>query len=177
VSLCFRFCFNAVTDFAQDEAFLVPCIVAVSQNIAGEFPQAFLLQRLLILKFVQFEDLISSTIEETKDIPEVMSETGKIGMPHKGLFPSRCFHLYVLILVAEIMQKIGQLFLLRTNINTVGSVLDSPVSLDLMPFHFLTHLIECRKSSGFVYLCRREWGLEVLKPPFTAELSGPSALV
>lgn len=32
----------------------------------------------------QFEDLISSTIEETKDIPEVISETGKIGMPHKG---------------------------------------------------------------------------------------------
>jgi len=26
----------------------------------------------------------------------------------------------------EIMQKIGQLFLLRTNINSVGSVLDSP---------------------------------------------------
>lgn len=32
----------------------------------------------------QFEELISSTIEETKDIPEVISETGKIGMPHKG---------------------------------------------------------------------------------------------
>jgi hypothetical protein len=29
------------------------------------------------------------------------------------------------------MQKIGQLFLLRTNINSVGSVLDSPVSLNL----------------------------------------------
>jgi hypothetical protein len=47
-------------------------------------------------------------------------------------------HLYLLILVAEIMQKIGQLFLLRTNINTVGSVLDSPVSLGLLPFHVLT---------------------------------------
>ena len=34
---------------------------------------------------VQFEELISSKIEETKDIPEVISETGKIGMPHKGL--------------------------------------------------------------------------------------------
>jgi uncharacterized Rmd1/YagE family protein len=33
---------------------------------------------------IQFEELISSTIEETKDIPEVISETGKIGMPHKG---------------------------------------------------------------------------------------------
>ncbi len=32
----------------------------------------------------QFEELISSTIDETKDIPEIISETGKIGMPHKG---------------------------------------------------------------------------------------------
>ncbi|KAF8218513.1 DUF155-domain-containing protein [Tricholoma matsutake] len=61
------------------------------------------------VKISLFEELISSTIEETKDIPEVISETGKIGMPHK-----------------EIMQEIGKLFLLRTNINSVGSVLDSP---------------------------------------------------
>ncbi|KAF8189847.1 hypothetical protein K438DRAFT_933374 [Mycena galopus ATCC 62051] len=61
------------------------------------------------VKISLFEELISSTIEETKDIPEVIATTGKVGMPHK-----------------EIMQKIGQLFLLRTNINTVGSVLDSP---------------------------------------------------
>ena len=32
----------------------------------------------------QFEELISSTIDETKDIPEIISETGKINMPHKG---------------------------------------------------------------------------------------------
>ncbi|KAF8633057.1 hypothetical protein AX15_001534 [Amanita polypyramis BW_CC] len=61
------------------------------------------------VKISLFEELISNTIEETKDIPEIISETGKIGMPRK-----------------EIMQKIGQLFLLRTNINSVGSVLDSP---------------------------------------------------
>ncbi|THU81579.1 DUF155-domain-containing protein [Dendrothele bispora CBS 962.96] len=61
------------------------------------------------VKISLFEKLISNTIEETKDIPEIISETGKIGMPHK-----------------EIMQQIGQLFLLRTNINSVGSVLDSP---------------------------------------------------
>ncbi|KAF8970219.1 hypothetical protein BDZ97DRAFT_1792500 [Flammula alnicola] len=61
------------------------------------------------VKISLFEELISSKIEETKDIPEVISETGKVGMPHK-----------------EIMQKIGQMFLLRTNINSVGSVLDSP---------------------------------------------------
>lgn len=36
------------------------------------------------LRTGQFEELISTTIEETKDIPEIISETGKIGMPHKG---------------------------------------------------------------------------------------------
>ncbi|KAF5390100.1 hypothetical protein D9757_003840 [Collybiopsis confluens] len=61
------------------------------------------------VKISLFEKLISNTIEETKDIPELISATGKIGMPHH-----------------EIMQQIGQLFLLRTNINSVGSVLDSP---------------------------------------------------
>ncbi|CAK5272275.1 unnamed protein product [Mycena citricolor] len=61
------------------------------------------------VKISLFEQLISSNIEETKDIPEIIATSGKVGMPHK-----------------EIMQKIGQLFLLRTNINTVGSVLDSP---------------------------------------------------
>jgi len=40
----------------------------------------------------QFEELISSKVEETKDIPEVISETGKIGMPHKGLYPSYDWH-------------------------------------------------------------------------------------
>ncbi|KAH9897036.1 DUF155-domain-containing protein [Cubamyces lactineus] len=61
------------------------------------------------VKISLFEKLISTTIEETKDIPEIISETGKIDMSHK-----------------EIMRKIGELFLLRTNINSVGSVLDSP---------------------------------------------------
>ena len=37
-----------------------------------------------VMFWSQFEELISSTIEETKDIPEIISETGKIGMPHKG---------------------------------------------------------------------------------------------
>ncbi|KAH8115944.1 DUF155-domain-containing protein [Phellopilus nigrolimitatus] len=61
------------------------------------------------VKISLFEGLITSTIENTKDIPEIISETGKVGMPHK-----------------EIMQQIGELFLLRMNINLVGSVLDSP---------------------------------------------------
>ena len=44
----------------------------------------FLLKPSINAASVQFEELISSKIEETKDIPEVISETGKIGMPHKG---------------------------------------------------------------------------------------------
>ncbi|EJD05487.1 DUF155-domain-containing protein [Fomitiporia mediterranea MF3/22] len=61
------------------------------------------------VKISLFEMLISSNIEHTKDVPEIISETGKVGMPHK-----------------EIMQQIGELFLLRMNINLVGSVLDVP---------------------------------------------------
>ncbi|EIW77231.1 DUF155-domain-containing protein [Coniophora puteana RWD-64-598 SS2] len=60
-------------------------------------------------KISLFEELISNKIEDTKDIPDAIIQTGKIGMPHK-----------------EIMRKIGELFILRTNINSVGSVLDSP---------------------------------------------------
>ncbi|KAI0827142.1 hypothetical protein BC628DRAFT_1409923 [Trametes gibbosa] len=70
------------------------------------------------VKISLFENLISATIEETKDIPEIISETGKIDMSHK-----------------EIMRKIGELFLLRANINSVGSVLDSPTYPDLQPLY------------------------------------------
>ncbi|KAG1759480.1 DUF155-domain-containing protein [Suillus occidentalis] len=62
--------------------------------------------------------LFRTTIEDTKDIPETLSETGKIGIPHK-----------------EIMRKTGELFILRTNINSVGSVLDSPSFPDLQPLY------------------------------------------
>ncbi|QRV81991.1 Sad1-interacting factor 2 [Ceratobasidium sp. AG-Ba] len=65
------------------------------------------------VKISLFEELIASTIEQTKDIPEALSEAGKIGMPH-----------------GEIMRQIGQLFLLRMNINLVGNVLDAPVRYD-----------------------------------------------
>jgi len=61
------------------------------------------------VKISLFEELISTTIEHTKDIPGIISETGKIGMGHN-----------------EIMRQIGQLFMLRININLVGSVLDAP---------------------------------------------------
>ncbi|KAL1673047.1 hypothetical protein EV122DRAFT_270960 [Schizophyllum commune] len=70
------------------------------------------------VKISLFEERISNAIEDTKDIPEIISETGKIAMPH-----------------TDIMQKIGQLFLLRNNINSVGSVLDSPTFPDLQPLY------------------------------------------
>jgi len=59
------------------------------------------------VKISLFEELISSTIEQTRDLPRSLSETGKIGMPRK-----------------EIMKQIGSLFILR--INWGGSILDSP---------------------------------------------------
>lgn len=62
------------------------------------------------VKISLFEELISATIEQTKDIPKTLSETGKIGLPR-----------------SEIMKHIGNLFILRININLVGSILDSPV--------------------------------------------------
>ncbi|TYJ56548.1 hypothetical protein B9479_002795 [Cryptococcus floricola] len=61
------------------------------------------------VKISLFEELISATIEQNQDIPKVLSETGKIGMPR-----------------SEIMKQIGYLFILRININLVGSILDSP---------------------------------------------------
>lgn len=51
-------------------------------------------------------------------------------MPHKGSFMLRICIMLLKgpVLSIDIMRKIGELFLLRTNINSVGSVLDSPVS-------------------------------------------------
>jgi uncharacterized Rmd1/YagE family protein len=79
---------------------------------------------------LKFEELISTTIVETKEYPEIISETGKIGLPHKGLsvssidlLPLQSTSFFPPI---EIMRKMGEVFLLRANIAAVGSVLDSP---------------------------------------------------
>lgn len=56
-----------------------------------------------------FEGVIDNTIDTTKDIPQSIAESGKIGMPP-----------------AEIMKQIGHLFILRMNIHLVGSIVDSP---------------------------------------------------
>ncbi|KAI9691636.1 MAG: hypothetical protein M1822_007707 [Bathelium mastoideum] len=56
-----------------------------------------------------FEDLVDATIENTKDIPLQISETGKVNLNRK-----------------EINMQIGDLFILRINIHLQGSVLDAP---------------------------------------------------
>jgi uncharacterized Rmd1/YagE family protein len=75
---------------------------------------------------LKFEDLISNTIEETKEYPEIISETGKIGLSHKGLSNDPPPYRHSHSPSAEIMRKMGEVFLLRANIAAVGSVLDSP---------------------------------------------------
>lgn len=56
-----------------------------------------------------FESVIEATIDTTKDIPESIAQSGKIGMPP-----------------GDIMRHIGHLFILRMNIHLVGSIVDAP---------------------------------------------------
>ncbi|EGV61946.1 sporulation protein rmd1 [Yamadazyma tenuis] len=61
------------------------------------------------VKISLFEELVNNTIEDTQDIPQQIATTGKVEMNRN-----------------EIMKSIGELFILRININLHGSVLDSP---------------------------------------------------
>lgn len=61
------------------------------------------------VKISLFEELVDNTIEDTQDIPQQISQTGKVEMTRE-----------------EIMKSIGELFILRININLHGSILDSP---------------------------------------------------
>lgn len=61
------------------------------------------------VKISLFEELFDNTIEDTQDIPQQIAQTGKVEMTRD-----------------EIMKSIGELFILRININLHGSVLDSP---------------------------------------------------
>lgn len=58
------------------------------------------------VKLTLFEGRIEETIETTKHIPVVMSKTGKIPMSRTA-----------------IIKKIGQLFVMRININLVSPIL------------------------------------------------------
>ncbi|GME96586.1 unnamed protein product [[Candida] boidinii] len=61
------------------------------------------------VKISLFEELVDNTIEDTQDIPQQIAQKGKVEMTRE-----------------EIMKSIGELFILRININLHGSVLDSP---------------------------------------------------
>ncbi|KAG0643157.1 hypothetical protein HOY80DRAFT_1034256 [Tuber brumale] len=61
------------------------------------------------VKISLFEDLVDNTIEDTKSIPQDVATTGKVNMSRR-----------------DIMKHIGELFILRININLQFSVLDSP---------------------------------------------------
>ncbi|CAI4058445.1 hypothetical protein N7582_001109 [Saccharomyces uvarum] len=61
------------------------------------------------VKISLFEELVDNTIEDTQDIPQEIAYSGKVSMSKE-----------------DIMKSIGELFILRININLHGSVLDSP---------------------------------------------------
>ncbi|KAG0657747.1 sporulation protein rmd1 [Monosporozyma unispora] len=61
------------------------------------------------VKISLFEELVDNTIEDTQDIPQEIALSGKVSMNKE-----------------EIMKSIGELFILRININLHGSVMDSP---------------------------------------------------
>ncbi|KAI9320399.1 hypothetical protein BX666DRAFT_1907632 [Dichotomocladium elegans] len=61
------------------------------------------------VKMTLFERLIDDTINETKYIPQVMAESGNIRMSRTA-----------------ITKKIGQLFIMRINVNLVSNILDTP---------------------------------------------------
>ncbi|CAO3689511.1 unnamed protein product [Rhizopus stolonifer] len=61
------------------------------------------------VKMTLFERLIDDTINDTKYIPQVMAEDGNIQMSR-----------------TDITKKIGQLFIMRINVNLVSNILDTP---------------------------------------------------
>ncbi|KAF9171780.1 hypothetical protein BGX21_006797 [Mortierella sp. AD011] len=61
------------------------------------------------VKMTLFEGLIENTINATKNIPQTMAETGKVPMSRTA-----------------ITRKIGQLFIMRINVNLVSNILDTP---------------------------------------------------
>lgn len=72
-----------------------------------------------------FEDLVDNTIEDTKSIPQDVATTGKVNMSRR-----------------DIMKHIGELFILRININLQGSVLDSPELMWAVSLHSSTSIFE-----------------------------------
>jgi uncharacterized Rmd1/YagE family protein len=79
--------------------------------------------------------VISATIDQTKDLPKSLSESGKIGVSSHDtkihLLEAIDVDFSVLTQMPrkEIMKQIGSLFILR--INWGGSILETPVSISL----------------------------------------------
>lgn len=69
-------------------------------------------------KLTLFECLVEETITKTKHIPRVMAETGKVKLNRTA-----------------INKKIGQLFIMRINVNLVSNVLDTPEIFWSQPTH------------------------------------------
>ncbi|KAI0244798.1 sporulation protein rmd1 [Massospora cicadina] len=60
-------------------------------------------------KMSLYENLVSETIEDTKHIPQTLAETGKVNMAR-----------------TSIAKKIGQLYIMKINVNLVSNILDTP---------------------------------------------------
>lgn len=83
------------------------------------------------VKMTLFERLIDDTINETKYIPQVMAESGKVHMSRYERFwileTSIALHgIFILYYRVAITKKIGQLFIMRINVNLVSNILDTP---------------------------------------------------
>jgi len=89
------------------------------------------------VKMTLFEGLIENTINATKNIPQTMAETGKVPMSRYG-YLNACCHLSSIVDTGStnatfffcyriaITKKIGQLFIMRINVNLVSNILDTP---------------------------------------------------
>ena len=108
---------------------------ALLQSVKISLVGAFLLmlcRPFIWYRVIKFEELISTTIVETKEYPEIISETGKIGLPHKGVSASSIDLLTVNFILpsrrdhAQDGRGVPPTSQLQANIVAVGSVLDSP---------------------------------------------------
>ena len=71
------------------------------------------------VKLTLFEELIDTAIASMTHIPNIMAETGKIHLRRK-----------------EINMKIGQLFIMRINVNLVSNVLGKKYNYSFLLFFF-----------------------------------------
>ncbi|CAG7847315.1 SubName: Full=Related to RMD1-Protein required for Meiotic Division {ECO:0000313/EMBL:CCA72041.1} [Serendipita indica DSM 11827] len=97
---------RATHSAAQDQIVAIARIGTVCKDIFG---MCCIVGSGSAVATLHFEDRIAATIAETKNIPDMIAETGAITMPHD-----------------DIMKQIGKVFLLRMNVNHVGSILDAP---------------------------------------------------